>query len=160
MKNVRYVLALIILFANLSFGATSKLQKIIDERQLTAEGVAKLEASLVTSPTDLHARSTLLRHYMLSGFMDAKARIKRSEHVFWIIENRPDSEIAGSPETQLHPIFDGEKYLRAKALWAKQVEKFPKNPAVLRNAVAFNTLYVSAFICSTLPKPLPFSYLP
>jgi hypothetical protein len=55
---------------------------------------------------------------------------KREQHIFWLIEHHPESELAGSPEAGIMPIglsgsTDG--YQRGKQLWAQQAEKYPDN---------------------------------
>lgn len=105
--------------------------------KLSADAASKLEARLKESPDDLPARTQLLGYYFLKTFQSEIARKARQKHILWIIQNKPDSEIAGLPEAELYPVFDEEVYSKAKGLWLKQVQVNDTNTAVLENAANF-----------------------
>ena len=79
----------------------------------------------------------MLGYYFRRHIRSPAAKAARAKHVLWVIENRPESPVAGSPYAQLDPILDGEAYARAKALWLKQAGRHEKDPAVLGNAADF-----------------------
>ncbi len=74
--------------------------------------------------------------------MGARATIgARRRHILWLIENHPESEVAGLPEARIAPegdrLSDEEGYRQAKELWLAQAETQKDSPAVRRNAAAF-----------------------
>ena len=81
---------------------------------MTAEQAAEAEARLVTDPQDL-IREQLVAYYFAKSMPE-----RRIEHLFWLIQNHPESWIwmaqpaRISPTPTLNSIAD---YERAKALW-------------------------------------------
>jgi tetratricopeptide (TPR) repeat protein len=106
-------------------------------RELTNKEALKLEEKLRKNPDDLSIRTMLLGYYDLKAFKLKDARKARQRHVVWIIQNYPESKIAGLPYTNLDPLLDGEKYYEAKKLWLKQVETHKENTAIIGNAANF-----------------------
>lgn len=99
-----------------------------------------LEAKLQRNPQDLEARENLIDYYyeqlVESGlpwggpFHEAWTR-----HVYWTIENRPESKLAGRPQALVQPPCGSEEdYEKGKQLWLAQTKFHSDNPAVLRNA--------------------------
>jgi len=105
--------------------------------KLSEEEVKDLEDRLEANPDDLASRTKLLGYYFRTQFKSSYARKVRQKHIMWIIENRPEAEIAGLPYASLNPILDGLAYHKAKKLWLKQVETQEKNTAILGNAANF-----------------------
>jgi tetratricopeptide (TPR) repeat protein len=103
--------------------------------QLSQEEVSEFERKVAATPADLELRTRLLRHYMTERVPEA--RRARTNHVFWIIENSPEAEIAGSPETYVDKNIDSEAYERARSLWLAQLEAGGSNPKIVGNAAAF-----------------------
>ena len=58
-------------------------------------------------------------------------------HVLWIIKNRPESEIAGSPFCGMDPVTDSDGFHDAKQLWLEQVKEHEKDAAIVGNAAVF-----------------------
>ena len=106
-------------------------------RDLTAKDAEKLEEQLKNEPNDPVTRAKLLGFYFPLRFTSEQAKQPYSQHVFWVIENKPDSNIAGSPYTGLNQILEGQAYLQAKKLWLQQIDKDPNNPMVIGNAANF-----------------------
>ena len=101
---------------------------------LDAEQLAALEKKLESKPDDFDARETLLRHYFLDRTPEGRAA--RSRHAMWVIENAPESALAGSPDTS----FDrgsAEEQARARELWLKHLEKRGNDPKIVGNAARF-----------------------
>jgi len=113
--------------------------------QITAQEAVALEAGLITNPDNLTARERLITYYFyqLIASRSSVLEEKREKHVFWLIEHHPESELAGSPEAEIMPMgFSGsiEGYGRGKQLWLLQVETYPDNQQILRNAARFLSL--------------------
>jgi tetratricopeptide (TPR) repeat protein len=106
-------------------------------KDLTAKDAEKLEEQLKNEPNDLVTRTKLLGFYYSQRITSGKAKESHSQHVFWIIKNKPDSNIAGSPYTAINQILDDQAYLQAKKLWLQQIDKDSNNPMVIGNAANF-----------------------
>jgi tetratricopeptide (TPR) repeat protein len=112
------------------------------ESQITATDAEALEQGLIKNPDNLTAREQLITYYF-NALLTSKApdiEEKREQHVFWLIEHHPESDLAGSPEAQIEPMgFSGstEGYERAKQLWLQQVDIHPDNQRILSNAGQF-----------------------
>ena len=109
----------------------------MNKGELSKEDVKILEGKVATDPEDLSSRTQLLEYYFVKSFGSDAIRKARQGHILWIIQNRPNSEIAGLPYASLVPGLDEEVYLEAKVLWLKQVEVHEKNAVVLGNAANF-----------------------
>jgi hypothetical protein len=119
-----------------------KAMKMVAERQLSAEVVKELEEGLKTKPNDQTAREKLIRHYFIASLTSRSPEIeeKREQHILWLIEHHPESELAGSPEASILPMGsdgDSEGYKRGKQLWLQQVEKHPEDKAIVSHAAHF-----------------------
>ncbi len=115
--------------------------------RLSAGDVRILEDRLQADPGDLAARARLLGYYFARSITvtgPAATLEARRRHIFWLIQNRPQAEIAGMSEATIDPaghrLADRAGYEQASALWLKQVEAPGSNPAVLRHAARFFTL--------------------
>ena len=108
--------------------------------ELDAAEAAHLESLLESNPRDLEARTKLLGYYSQRSYADASARRRKTAHCLWMIRNRPEAEIAGTPFCQIQRFIDTAAYRKAKALWVKQVERHRNDTAVLANAAGFHTL--------------------
>lgn len=111
-------------------------------QQTSAAEAKTLEDGLKTNPDDLAVRERLIAYYFRAGIegRDPGLEDRREQHVFWLIENHPEAEIAGSPEGLI--IFSvgtesAEGYQRAKQLWLDQTAKHSDDVKVLRNASYF-----------------------
>lgn len=115
-------------------------------QQITADEAKALEEGLQTNPDNLPARQKLIHYYFFAGLTSRSPDMedKRQQHVFWLIEHHPESELAGSPEAGIEPVgISGgtEGYQHGKQLWLEQVEKHPDSIQVIRNAAQFVTLW-------------------
>ena len=127
-------------------------------RQLSKANVKQLESALKTLPLHLPTRARLLGFYFHSSLpiFGRTATIKaRRRHILWLIENHPDSSIAGLPEATINPsghqLADEEGYQQARELWLKQVERNKNNEKVQLNAAKFGQLPEKA-VAETAPK--------
>ena len=120
--------------------------------ELSDAAAQQLENTLKQTPSDLSIRTKLLGYYLLHEFQSESARKVRQQHVLWIIQNHPESEIAGLPEAGLNPRLNGEAYEQGAKLWRQQVTDHSKNAAILRNAAAFFLLSDHAFAEDLLKK--------
>jgi tetratricopeptide (TPR) repeat protein len=118
-----------------SFVDTTSL--VLQGSELSEEEARQLEEKLKADPENLPARIQLLGYYWSMTFDSDEAREAREKHVLWIIEHRPDSDVAGNPWVNLDPTLDGEVYYEAKKLWLQQVKEHNENTKVLGNAANF-----------------------
>ena len=65
------------------------------------------------------------------------AHASRLRHVLWLIEHHPESEIAAMPQTRFFYLDGGTEYLRQSDVWMQQVQRFPQDARVLKNAANF-----------------------
>lgn len=110
--------------------------------QISAHDAAALEQGLTANPDNLAAREALINYYFLEMIKSRTADLeeKHDRQVFWLIENHPESALAGSPQASITPGADStEAYQHGKQLWLEQVENHPDDQAVLRNAAQFLT---------------------
>jgi tetratricopeptide (TPR) repeat protein len=103
--------------------------------ELSPDEVGELEKKVAATPADLELRSRLLRHYFTDRAPEARAA--RARHVLWVIANRPEAEIAGSPDTQAAKILEPDLYEQARSLWLAHLEARGSEPEILGNAAAF-----------------------
>ena len=127
-------------------------------RQLSKANVKQLEFALKSLPLHLPTRARLLGFYYHSSLpiFGRTTTIKaRRRHILWLIENHPESKIAGLPEATIgpsgHELADEQGYRQAKELWLQQADKEKDNIKVLLNAATFVQLYDKA-IAETLLK--------
>jgi tetratricopeptide (TPR) repeat protein len=112
------------------------------QEEITAKQAGVLEEALKTNPDDLSAHEQLITYYFMARLKsrDPDVEKKREEHIFWLIEHHPDSDLAGSPESSIEPVGlseSTEEYQHGKQLWMQQVELHPNNKKILRNAAQF-----------------------
>ncbi|HKW97356.1 MAG TPA: TonB family protein [Bryobacteraceae bacterium] len=98
--------------------------------QLSAAEAQQLEQHLATQPDDVATRARLASYHIHIA-NEGQAR----DEIFWLVEHRPESEVAlYFSRTYQPPAID---YERLKALWLQQVTAHPGDPRVLANAAAF-----------------------
>ena len=96
---------------------------------------AQLESRLASHPQDVAARARLISHYYQQMIAEPRAR-----HILWLIENHPEAEIfqiasdATSLEVTWHGLNSPADQDKARALWLRQLERFPGDTAVLAGA--------------------------
>jgi TonB family protein len=110
-------------------------QLIAAGSNLSAAEARQIEEQLLRDPEDLAARARLLSYYVSNQIVEP-----RMQHVSWLIEHHPESEIAlfysrqhVSANRSLSPL----DYEHAKALWLQQVTGRPNDARVLGNAASF-----------------------
>ncbi len=103
---------------------------------LTPEEAQRLEGYLQANPEDLAARGSLIAYYTLSAI-----REPRLKHIFWFVENHPESEIAGFTSANISArggtLNSESDYARARDLWLEQIRRHENDSRVLANAVKF-----------------------
>jgi hypothetical protein len=109
-------------------------------RGLTTGEVKGLERECKSKPDDLSGRTILLGYYFDRQFLSKTFQTAREAHILWIIQNNPDSFIAGLPEAGTDRYRDAGFYEAAKKEWLAQVEKNKDNLKVLSNAAEFLAL--------------------
>ncbi|HEX5719180.1 MAG TPA: RNA polymerase subunit sigma-24 [Thermoanaerobaculia bacterium] len=106
-------------------------------RKLSEEAVRNLESRLEAAPDDLEARAELLGYYSRRAYGSKEAKEARQRHILWLIDNRPDAPILGSPYTQLDATLDGSAFTEGKQAWLKQVAREPESAEILGKAAAY-----------------------
>ncbi|HOK45350.1 MAG TPA: hypothetical protein PLK67_05435 [Bryobacteraceae bacterium] len=100
----------------------SYMESVLRGNKLTPEEAQRLEAHVQANPEDLAARSSLIVYYTLKGLREPRLR-----HIFWFIENHPESEFAGYHATAIYPfrnqLNSEADYAHARSLWLEQVRR-------------------------------------
>ena len=114
-------------------------------RDLTPEQAASLERKLENDPHDLASRTRLLRYYFGSyRFPDRSVREQmekaQTRHILWLIRNRPEARVLGSPAGTIDLVFDPEGYAEGKNAWLDRLQREPANLKALEHAANFFTL--------------------
>ena len=133
-------------FNDLSARGQSRADVPRTGHQITATNAKALEEGLAKNPDNLTAREQLISYYFKAMLTSKTPELeeKREQHILWLIEHHPESEMAGSPEAHIMPMgFSGstEGYHRGKQLWLQQVEKHPDSQRILLNAAEFLSLF-------------------
>lgn len=107
-------------------------------RLVTPKRAEAYELQLATDPRNLETRAELLDYYAMQAFHSDNALSEQARHVFWIIENAPDAEIASSPFMNFPGRAQEEPFSeKAERLWREQVKARPENANVLGHAAFF-----------------------
>ncbi len=128
-------------------GPGGDLQRYRAAREMTSGQVGELEASLRRNPEDLETRGRLLAFYWSAlGGGDERAgeaaTAARQRHILWLIQNHPESELAGSVEARIFltggdSFTDPAGYAEARELWLARTRRPEVSAAVLGNASRF-----------------------
>ena len=114
-------------------------EALSDVLALETEDVQKLEQRLTESPDDFAARLKLIAYAMRADRAGLEeSRRSRTDLVLWLVENRPDSEILGSPYSIFQPgELTPEQLERAMRLWDSAAKARPSDARVMWNAANF-----------------------
>lgn len=123
-------------------GAQAQLDLPQVPGQISSKDATALEEGLKTAPDNLEAREKLIAYYFETNIQSQSPDIEgiREKHIFWLIENHPESDVAGSPDAQILPLgmsSSTEGYQHGKELWLLQTNKYPDSQRILRHAAAF-----------------------
>lgn len=102
---------------------------------LKPDVVGRLEKSLLAEPNDEAIRGKLISHYYLNADADNYKR-----HVFWLIDNLPESEFTCRKSMGLHEralLVTPQDSERAKTRWQHQASAHGDSVPVLINAAIF-----------------------
>jgi len=134
--------------AEVSSAAANPSRLAYEGRRLSPDEVRRFESGLQSNPDDSSARTRLLGYYFATSLRVAGAGptiSARRRHILWIIQNRPEAEIAGLPESTIDPIghalADKEGYQQARALWLQQIKNRRSDTRVLAHAAKFLQLH-------------------
>lgn len=115
--------------------------------RLSADEALMLEQRLKANQSDLTDRARLLGYYFSGALRTAgpAATIEaRRRHILWLIENRPEADLAGLSEATIdpagHALADRASYEQTRSAWLEQIRRRPSDTAVLRHAAKFFTL--------------------
>ena len=128
----------IVLVAGALHAQTTPASRVLppSRQVLSAEQIASLEEKLKTNPEDDATRMQLIANYGRDQFRSTEARSARQRHVLWMIEHRPNAELA-SPDLVLHARLDGSAYDEGKRLWEKHLEANPQDVTILTRAAQY-----------------------
>jgi beta-lactamase regulating signal transducer with metallopeptidase domain len=106
-------------------------QLLIEGNQLSAVEAQQLEEHLARDTEDLAARGKLISYYSAHAIPHP-----RLEHIFWLIEHHPESEVT-IYSSQARAESSPPDYELQKPLWLQQVTAHPTDAHVLANAGRF-----------------------
>jgi hypothetical protein len=107
-------------------------------RDLSSHEVARLEVALRDTPDDLQIRALLLLYFGRRRIFNKTRREKHAVHALWVIENKPESALAGHHDAGFIPIFEEkESYRQGQQLWLDHVTREPHNVRILANAANY-----------------------
>jgi TonB family protein len=122
--------------SSFGFSLDSDLEMLQAGQRISTSEARQFEARLDRKPEDIKTRALLAAHYYRQAM-----RKERLQHVFWLIEHHPESELLRSSafiiSAEDSPINDMASYERAKVLWLATAQKAQQNPQVLWNASSF-----------------------
>ena len=125
---------------------------------MSADQASRLEESLIHDPNDLAARAQLLGYYFAASprLNPETVHEARVRHILWLVQNHPESELAGMSEATIDPVGDSladpAGYEKVKALWLEQVKSHPDKVMVLVNAAWFFKLPDKAIAADLLTR--------
>lgn len=108
--------------------------------QLSDQAAYKLEQDLKSDNDSFAYRIELLAFYSSKTYREGltpEESANRREHVLWIIQHQPSSEVAGSPDAAFTDNRDPEGMAQGKKLWLQQIQANPNNVRILYNAGRF-----------------------
>jgi tetratricopeptide (TPR) repeat protein len=107
---------------------------------LNPQEASDLEEAVAKNPEDLSGRAKLMGYYVVSRPNVPDAKENRRKHIFWMIKNHPEAEIAGTPFCTLNPLIDYGGYQEGKQLWVDQLRAHPQDATIISHAASFLTL--------------------
>ncbi|MGB7345854.1 MAG: RNA polymerase subunit sigma-24 [Pirellulaceae bacterium] len=108
-----------------------------------------LEELVAKTPGDIESRTKLLGYYFTTGRGDPNAKVAKGQHVLWLINNAPESEVLGTPYSQLNKFLEPKEYASANEAWMAAIKASPNNLAIMKNA-ARNFLQSDREACEEL----------
>ncbi len=106
---------------------------------LETEDVQELEKRLTENPDDFAARLKLIAYAMRADRASLEeSRRSRADLVLWLVENRSDSEVLGSPYSIFQPgELSPDQLARAMRLWDSATKARRSDARVMWNAANF-----------------------
>jgi hypothetical protein len=98
---------------------------------LTAAHSDELEATVASTPGDVHARARLIGYYF------QQHSPKRFPHVLWMIEHEPASDLVGSGLCSILKWTDPASYAEGAKLWSARLAVETPSPKILLNAATY-----------------------
>ena len=92
-------------------------QNLLMQGSRIFEAAAKaLEAKADLNPDGIESQLELLGFHFSKSTLFPGFRKAQRDLVFWMIQNYPESVVAGNPQGNIYPAFDPEGYMKAKDL--------------------------------------------
>src|SRR5579863_1192880 len=110
-----------------------------DILKLEDSEVPPLERKLAANPQDFPTRLKLMAYELRADRVNhPEDRARRVQHVLWLIQHHPESELLHSYVSRVSKRDLGEgAYQRIVALWDAASKSKPRDAAVLWNAASF-----------------------
>jgi hypothetical protein len=122
---------------NGDFRHVASRELIVRGKELLHDDALKFESSIQAHPSDLAVRILLIGYYYHHGLLSPLALNRQAEHIHWIINNCPQTEIASTPFCSLRRKPNPAAYEKAKQLWLAQIAKTDCPCEILANAANF-----------------------
>lgn len=119
-------------------GVAQDAYDLVDAGSELSEPQAQaLETKLKNQPDDVATRTQLLGYYWWDRIREVDARQRHADHVLYLIEHTPTSEVLGLPHGTLEPHFVPRAYTDGSRLWEGHLKAEVVDVAVLRNAANY-----------------------
>src|SRR5437867_7583581 len=129
-------------------------EAVTNVEALETEDVQELEKRLTENPDDFAARLKLIAYAMRADRASLEeSRRSRADLVLWLVENRSDSEILGSPYSIFQPgELSPDQLARAMRLWDSAAKARPSDARVMWNAANFYRAIEDRFYRASLER--------
>lgn len=120
--------------------APSSADSVTIPGQLTAKQAEAFEKLLKETPDDVNTREQLASYYFFSitgNTKDPAAMEHLQDHVFWLIEHRPESEWSAMGGSEICTVGAAEACAHGKQLWLEQIQRSPDNIQIVQNAARY-----------------------
>lgn len=114
---------------------------LMEGHELSAKDATMLEANIESDPNDFESHVKLLGYYFGKSFRSHEAKTKHEQLALWLIENHPESRVAGLPEARIDMTSNPVGFAKADRLWQDNTRKHEHDAIVLGNAAHFYELY-------------------
>lgn len=112
--------------------------------ELSPDDVTEFEQRLAEYPDDLVARTKLISHYARTRYIEygskraQAAKDAHARHLVWMIRHTPDAQVLErGPNSHIDEGLNPGGYVAVKAAWQSQLDRQPRNTAILDRFAAF-----------------------
>jgi hypothetical protein len=108
------------------------LNYVVPSEYISDDDTIRLEQQLAEQPQLIKPRVDLIYHYQ--SILDDK---NKARHLHWLIKHRPRAKVLGMHVSRIAYAVNDNKWLTAHRLWDINIEKNPKDAAILGHAGFF-----------------------